>query len=106
YTTLFRSISTGLLRQNLSVSSPCPQNRRIPIYAGERLRRPIESLTNRKSGAGACAILLIMKIFVDRAEAGRLLAQSLATLELVDPVVLALPRGGVPVAAEVARVLH
>jgi putative phosphoribosyl transferase len=47
-----------------------------------------------------------MKIFVDRAEAGRLLARSLATLELVDPVVLALPRGGVPVAAEVARALH
>jgi putative phosphoribosyl transferase len=44
--------------------------------------------------------------FRNRAEAGRLLAAELARLQLVDPVVLALPRGGVPVAAEVARVLH
>ena len=47
-----------------------------------------------------------MKTFVDRAEAGRLLGQRLAALKLVDPVVLALPRGGVPVAVEVARALH
>ncbi len=44
--------------------------------------------------------------FRNRAEAGRLLAAELARLELLDPVVLALPRGGVPVAAEVARALH
>ncbi|HEX7439024.1 MAG TPA: phosphoribosyltransferase [Caldimonas sp.] len=43
---------------------------------------------------------------MDRVEAGRLLAQRLAPLKLVDPVVLALPRGGVPVAAEVARALN
>ncbi|MFO1271910.1 MAG: phosphoribosyltransferase family protein [Rubrivivax sp.] len=47
-------------------------------------------------------------MFTDRAEAGRLLAARLAVLQaagrLVPPfVVLALPRGGVPVAAEVAR---
>lgn len=47
-----------------------------------------------------------MKAFMDRVEAGRLLGQSLATLKLVDPVVLALPRGGVPVAVEVARALR
>ena len=47
-----------------------------------------------------------MKTFVDRVEAGRLLGQRLAALKLVDPVVVALPRGGVPVAAEVARALH
>ncbi len=47
-----------------------------------------------------------MKAFGDRAEAGRLLGQRLATLRLVDPVVLALPRGGVPVAVEVARALR
>ena len=35
-----------------------------------------------------------------------MLGQRLATLKLVDAVVLALPRGGVPVAAEVARALH
>lgn len=47
-----------------------------------------------------------MEPFVDRIEAGRLLAKRLAGLKLVDPVVLALPRGGVPVAAEVAKALH
>ena len=46
-----------------------------------------------------------MKTFVDRAEAGRRLGQRLAALKLIDPVVMALPRGGVPVAAEVARAL-
>lgn len=43
--------------------------------------------------------------FADRREAGRELAQAVATLDLVDPVVLALPRGGVPVGFEVARAL-
>lgn len=44
--------------------------------------------------------------FLDRQEAGRALARRLSTLTLPAPVVvLALPRGGVPVAAEVARVL-
>src|SRR5262245_36733239 len=43
--------------------------------------------------------------FADRAEGGRLLAERLATLELRAPLVLALPRGGVPVAAEIARAL-
>ena len=43
--------------------------------------------------------------FADRAEAGRLLAERLASLGLQAPLVLALPRGGVPVAAEIARAL-
>lgn len=43
--------------------------------------------------------------FRDRAEAGRRLAEIIVGLGLSDPVVLGLPRGGVPVAAEVvARV--
>lgn len=41
--------------------------------------------------------------FGDRAEAGRLLAERLAGMGLARPVVYALPRGGVPVALEVAR---
>jgi len=45
------------------------------------------------------------KSFSDRSEAGRALAQQLAKLDLRQPVVLALPRGGVPVAAEIAREL-
>jgi putative phosphoribosyl transferase len=44
-------------------------------------------------------------MFRDRTDAGRQLAQVLAAKSLPDPVVLALPRGGVPVASEVARVL-
>lgn len=45
--------------------------------------------------------------FADRSEAARALAQRLAQMKLEPPVVvLALPRGGVPIGAEVARVLH
>ena len=44
--------------------------------------------------------------FRDRADAGQQLAAAVARLGLVDPLVLALPRGGVPVAAEVAHALH
>src|SRR5437016_10899040 len=45
-------------------------------------------------------------LFADRTDAGRRLAQSLSHLRGTDVVVLALPRGGVPVASEVARELH
>lgn len=45
-------------------------------------------------------------VFANRAVAGRLLARELLVLALPDPVVLALPRGGVPVAAAVADALH
>lgn len=41
--------------------------------------------------------------FADRSDAGRQLAGRLAELDLTEPVVLALPRGGVPVGVEVAR---
>jgi putative phosphoribosyl transferase len=43
--------------------------------------------------------------FADRTEAGQKLADVLAGRSLERPVVLALPRGGVPVAIEVARAL-
>jgi len=43
--------------------------------------------------------------FKDRADAGRKLAVALAQYKDQQPVVLALPRGGVPVAAEVAATL-
>ena len=44
--------------------------------------------------------------FENREAAGKALAKAVAAKALPGPVVLALPRGGVPVAAEVARVLN
>ena len=45
------------------------------------------------------------KVFQDRTDAGRQLAAALEPFRSTRPVVLALPRGGVPVAYEVARTL-
>ena len=44
--------------------------------------------------------------FSDRHEAGRMLAARLTEMDLADPVVIALPRGGVPVGYEVAKALR
>ena len=44
-------------------------------------------------------------IFADRAEAGAMLARRLQDLGLEHPIVFALPRGGVPIGAQVARAL-
>lgn len=50
---------------------------------------------------------MMVPTYADRAEAGRALAEHLLRLALPGPVVvLALPRGGVPVAAEIARTLQ
>lgn len=46
-----------------------------------------------------------MMRFKDRRHAGEILGASLARMEPEDPVVYALPRGGVPVGAEVANAL-
>jgi putative phosphoribosyl transferase len=51
---------------------------------------------------GGCA----MSRFADRRDAGRQLAAVVGALSLGDAVVLGLPRGGVPVAAEVARAIR
>lgn len=44
-------------------------------------------------------------MYQDRNDAGRQLAHALRRAQLTDPIVLGLPRGGVPVANEVARAL-
>ncbi len=44
--------------------------------------------------------------FENRSDAGRRLAEALALRRIADPVVAAVLRGGVPVGAEIARVLH
>lgn len=44
-------------------------------------------------------------MFQNRSEAGRLLAVEIAALHLDRPVVMALPRGGVPVACEIAAAI-
>ncbi len=45
-------------------------------------------------------------MFRDRADAGRRLAEALKRFKPENPVIMALPRGGVPVALEVARALE
>ena len=51
-------------------------------------------------------VFLRQALFADRSEAGRVLAQRLVGFKSERPVVLALPRGGVPVGFEVARLLE
>jgi putative phosphoribosyl transferase len=68
-----------------------------------------------REGAGAAPLLIAGAerddplqdmIFRDRKDAGRQLAAKLLSYRSKDPVVLALPRGGVPVGFEVAAALH
>ncbi|MCE6960778.1 phosphoribosyltransferase [Cereibacter sphaeroides] len=47
-----------------------------------------------------------MPLLTDRTEAGQRLAERLSDLRAADALVLALPRGGVPVAVEIARALE
>src|SRR5262245_55642991 len=63
---------------------------------------------SQRLGAAREAASRVMRrriVLGDRVEGGRLLAERLVTMQLRDPLVLALPRGGVPVAAEIAKAL-
>jgi len=71
----------------------------------DRPRDRGNSLSPRNLRRVAPPPVLHRQRFAHRREAGQALAQVLQTLALPAPTVLALPRGGVPVAAEVARVL-
>ena len=50
-------------------------------------------------------VSLIVELFSDRTEVGKLLADRLLKMKLQNPIVLAIPRGGVPVAKEIALTL-
>lgn len=45
-------------------------------------------------------------MFKDRTEVGRLLAGKIRNMDIKNPIVLAIPRGGVPVAKEIALEIH
>jgi predicted phosphoribosyltransferase len=47
-----------------------------------------------------------MGVFLDRRDAGRRLAERLARFRESNPIIIALPRGGAPVADEIARALE
>jgi putative phosphoribosyl transferase len=73
------------------------------VYGGHAHARS----TNRSVGRFTSLTRGTARTFADRREAGRVLADALgAYRDLPDSLVLGLPRGGVPVAWEVAAALH
>ena len=44
--------------------------------------------------------------FENREQAGKILAEKLLKFQKFDPIILALPRGGVPIAHEITTALH
>jgi putative phosphoribosyl transferase len=51
-------------------------------------------------------ISVILEMFKDRTEVGKLLAERISRMNLKKPIVLAIPRGGVPVAKEIALAIR
>jgi putative phosphoribosyl transferase len=63
-------------------------------------------MPGRTISSEVTTMFLCQALFADRSEAGRVLAQRLLRFKGERPVVLAMPRGGVPVGFEVARMLE
>jgi putative phosphoribosyl transferase len=92
------------------VAGPEPQLQTPPVVAlpprpqvvGQQPVEPVGHLLEQVEFHDATVRVPAGVRFRDRADAGRVLAEAVASLRLADPVVLALPRGGVPVAAAVA----
>ena len=102
------SRSGANLARNGCPASPC----RIRRGAAARLQPPATLEQGVETGesnlachvsCGCCPGTVLIVSFRDRADAGRRLGAAVAARDLEAPVVLALPRGGVPVGAEVAR---
>ncbi|GAA1115449.1 phosphoribosyltransferase family protein [Nocardiopsis composta] len=66
-------------------------------------RRPVRRFGGGAGRRDAMSPVPVSLPFTDRAEAGRGLAERVRPFAVTDPVVLALPRGGAPVGAELAH---
>lgn len=80
--------------------------------AGSRPVRRLAEVSERRAACGAPRMspathpkIMSTVAFEDRRQAGRKLAEKLLPFAPARPIVMALPRGGVPVAVEVARAL-
>jgi hypothetical protein len=89
-----------------------PSARRVPPLAAAAPPTPPLASWCRRAAAHALALLRqradgVSMLFSDRADAGRRLGGALAARDppVRDPLVIALPRGGVPVGDAVARIL-